>query len=136
MLFRNRPAWGQGSCWVCGEKKFDISHLCEISGRVMTLKQRTSVYKALGHPARLRMVDALAEGERCVCELVETAGLAWSTVSRHLAVLKQAGIVDDEKRGQQVYYSLRLHCITDLNRCLDEGRCGKSEAASRGCRKT
>lgn len=112
---------------------FDISLFCEIYIAGMTFKQRTAVYKALGHPARLRMVDALSDGERCVCELVETAGLAWSTVSRHLAVLKEAGILDDEKRGQQVYYRLRLHCITELNRCLDESRCEKRSGT--GCGK-
>ncbi len=85
----------------------------------MNLNQRTAVFKALGHPARLRMVDALADGEKCVCELVDVAGLAWSTVSRHLAVLKSAGVLEDEKRGQQVFYRLRLGCVADLNRCLD-----------------
>ncbi len=85
----------------------------------MTFNQRTAVFKALGHPARLRMVDALGDGERCVCELVEVAGLAWSTVSRHLAILKGAGVLEDEKRGQQVFYRLRLGCVEDLNRCLD-----------------
>lgn len=87
----------------------------------MTFQQRTAIFKALGHPARLRMVDALGAGERCVCDLVAIAGLAWSTVSRHLAILKDAGVLDDEKRGQQVYYRLRLGCIADLNRCLNGG---------------
>jgi len=95
----------------------------------MTLRQRTAVYKALGHPARLRMVDALGDGERCVCELVEVAGLAWSTVSRHLAILKKAGILEDEKRGQQVFYRLRLYCVADLNRCLN----GKASKPARSC---
>jgi len=96
----------------------------------MTLRQRTAVFKALGHPARLRMVDALGGGERCVCDLVGVAGLAWSTVSRHLAVLKRAGVLADEKRGQQVYYRLRLGCVDDLNRCLD----GSSVRGRPGCR--
>lgn len=100
----------------------------------MTLQQRTSVYKALGHPARLRMVDALDGGERCVCELVEIAGLAWSTVSRHLGILKKAGVLEDEKRGQQVYYRLKLGCVADLNRCL-EGAGGKTGAARSCCAK-
>lgn len=85
----------------------------------MNFKQRTSVFKALGHPARLRMVDALSNGEMCVCDLVEVANLAWSTVSRHLTVLKNAGVLEDEKRGQQVFYRLRLGCVGDLNRCLE-----------------
>lgn len=99
---------------------------------VMTLQQRTAVFKALGHPARLRMVDALGGGERCVCDLVEVAGLAWSTVSRHLAILKKAGVLDDERRGQQVFYRLRLGCVADLNRCLD-GSVGTGKKISQTC---
>ncbi|PTX92277.1 metalloregulator ArsR/SmtB family transcription factor [Opitutus sp. ER46] len=95
----------------------------------MTLQQRTAVFKALGHPARLRIVDALGEGERCVCDLVEVAGLAWSTVSRHLAILKDAGVLVDEKRGQQVFYRLQLGCVADLNRCLD----GSAPKATGSC---
>lgn len=94
----------------------------------MTLSQRTAIFKALGHPARLRMVDSLGDGERCVCELVEVAGLAWSTVSRHLAILKRAGVLEDEKRGQQVFYRLRLNCIAELNQCL--GGRGVSSSSS------
>ena len=85
----------------------------------MTLKQRTAVFKALGHPARLRIVDAVTDRELCVCDLVEIAGLGWSTVSRHLSVLKQAGVLEDEKRGQQVFYRLRLPCVAELSSCLD-----------------
>lgn len=84
----------------------------------MNLDQRTAVFKALGHSARLKMVDALVGGERCVCELVEMVGLQWSTVSRHLAILKEAGVVSDEKRGKQVFYRLKLTCVAEMNRCL------------------
>lgn len=79
-----------------------------------------SVFKALGHPARVAMVRQLADGERCVCDLVETAGLGWSTVSRHLGVLREAGVVADEKRGQQVYYRLTLPCVIRFLNCLDD----------------
>jgi len=100
----------------------------------MTLEERTNVFKALGHPARLKMVDALGGGELCVCDLVEVAGLQWSTVSRHLAILKAAGVVTDEKRGKQVFYRLSLCCVGEMNRCLDgkgEGaRCAASAAAT------
>lgn len=77
------------------------------------------VFKALGHPARLRMVKAMAGGERCVCELVEVAGLGWSTVSRHLGVLREAGVVKDEKRGQQVMYRVVLPCVNRFLDCLE-----------------
>jgi len=94
----------------------------------MNLEKRTLVFKALGNKARLKMVDALGGGELCVCDLVDVAGLRWPTVSRHLSVLKAAGIVADEKRGKQVFYRLSLCCIADMNRCLE----GKGETAC-GC---
>ena len=76
-----------------------------------TYKQRAAVIKALGHPSRLLIVDELARGERCVCELTELVGADISTVSKHLSVLKRAGLVQDEKRGVQVFYRLRCPCI-------------------------
>ncbi|MEX2578359.1 MAG: metalloregulator ArsR/SmtB family transcription factor [Verrucomicrobiales bacterium] len=78
-----------------------------------------AVFKSLGHPARVAMVRQLAGGERCVCELVEAAGLGWSTVSRHLGVLREAGVVSDEKRGQQVFYRLELPCVARFLDCLE-----------------
>jgi len=85
----------------------------------MKLGERTAIFKALGHPARLAMLDALGEGELCVCKLAEIAGGAMPTVSRHLAVLKSAGVIEDEKRGKNVYYRLKLRCVAEMNRCLD-----------------
>jgi DNA-binding transcriptional ArsR family regulator len=89
-------------------------------------KRRAETFKALGHPARLQMVDLLGDGERCVCELVEAVGLGWSSVSRHLAVLKAAGVVEDEKRGLQVFYRLSLPCVASFSACLDAARRGES----------
>ena len=77
-----------------------------------------AVFKALGHPARLRVVHELAEGERCVSDLVDLTGLGWSTVSRHLSVLKAVGVVADEKRGLQIFYRLKLPCVARFAACL------------------
>ena len=68
---------------------------------------RARILKALAHPTRLFIVEELARGERCVCELQEMIGADMSTVSKHLAQLKSAGVVADDKRGVQVYYNLR-----------------------------
>lgn len=76
------------------------------------------VFRALGHHARLAIAEKLADGERCVAELVDLVGLSWPTVSRHLAVLRTAGIVRDEKRGNQVIYTLALPCVATFARCL------------------
>ena len=75
--------------------------------------------KALAHPTRLFVVDELSRGERCVAELQEMIGADMSTVSRHLAVLRQAGVLRDEKRGNQVFYSLRAPCILDFFGCIE-----------------
>lgn len=82
-------------------------------------EMRAKVIKALAHPSRLMMVDALAEGERCVCELTELVGADISTVSKHLSVMKNAGIVDDRKVGQQVFYRLRVPCIIKFFGCVE-----------------
>ncbi len=65
------------------------------------------------------MLDALAEGEMCVCELTELVGADQSTVSKHLAVLKQAGIVEDRKDGVMTIYSLKTHCLSGMWKCIE-----------------
>jgi ArsR family transcriptional regulator len=87
------------------------------------------VFKALGNPARLTLVRTLQGGEHCVCDLVEAIGLGWSTTSKHLEVLRDAGVVASEKRGQQVFYRLELDCVAEFIACLDGA--GKRRAARR-----
>lgn len=82
------------------------------------ISAKAKVFKALGHPTRLMMVEKLSAGECCVCELVELAGVDFSTVSRHLSVLKEAGIIQDDKRGQKVFYRLELACVISFNECI------------------
>lgn len=81
--------------------------------------ERARIIKALAHPSRLMMVDALAEGEKCVCELRELVGSDMSTVSKHLSLMREAGLVDDRKVGQQVFYSLRVPCIVSFFGCVE-----------------
>lgn len=80
---------------------------------------RANVLKALAHPSRLLMVEALANGPRCVCELRELVGSDISTVSKHLSVLKNGGIVADEKSGTQVYYHLLTPCVLNFFGCIE-----------------
>jgi ArsR family transcriptional regulator len=81
---------------------------------------RAKIIKAMAHPTRLFIVDQLAKAdEKCVCELTEMIGADMSTVSKHLAVLKSAGIIQDEKRGSQVYYRLRVPCVTQFFGCVE-----------------
>ena len=81
---------------------------------------RAKVIKAMAHPSRLFIVDELSRGERCVCELRDMIGADISTVSKHLSVLKNAGLVDDEKRGLQVFYHLRVPCILKFFGCVED----------------
>ena len=80
---------------------------------------RSSILKAIAHSTRLFIVEQLSVKERCVCELQEMIEADISTVSRHLAVLKNAGIVQSEKRGVQVYYKLRCPCILEFLNCIE-----------------
>ena len=67
------------------------------------------VFKALGDPARLRLLSMIASrsgGEICVCELTPAFDLSQSTVSHHLKTLREAGLIDSERRGTWVYYRL------------------------------
>lgn len=86
-----------------------------------TLEKEAAIFKALGHPIRLAMVHALADGPRCVCELHSLVKAAsekdLSTVSRHLSTLQQAGIIESERRGTNIYYSLTLCCLGSFLKC-------------------
>ena len=82
-------------------------------------ERRAEILKALAHPSRLMMMDALADGERCVCELQELVGSSMPTVSRHLAQMKAAGIVAGRRDGNQIFYSLLVPCVTDVFDCIE-----------------
>jgi ArsR family transcriptional regulator len=83
------------------------------------LERRAAILKALAHPSRLAMVEALAKGEKCVCELRELVGADMSTVSKHLSVMKRAGLVESEKRGLQVFYTLLSPCVLNFFSCVE-----------------
>ena len=84
------------------------------------IEAKAAILKALGHPTRLWMVEQLGSGEKCVCELAEFINADFSTISKHLSVLKQAGVVTDEKRGKMVYYTLCVPCILDYMHCIEK----------------
>ena len=82
-------------------------------------KQQARVLKALANESRLLIVDRLSHGECTVGELTALVGSDQSTVSKHLAVLRNAGIVVDERRGAQVFYSLRVPCMLSFFSCVE-----------------
>jgi DNA-binding transcriptional ArsR family regulator len=78
------------------------------------------VFKALSNANRLLIVDALNGTERCVADLTALVGLDMSTVSNHLAVLRRVGLVVAERRGTQIFHSLRNPCVMNIFCCIDE----------------
>jgi len=87
--------------------------------RCRQLQSRAEVIKALAHPTRLFIVEELARRELCVAELTELVGADMSTVSRHLALLRNAGILEDERRGNCIYYHLLCTCALDFLTCAE-----------------
>ena len=85
-----------------------------------TLEKQALLFKALGHPTRLKMVYALSERDCCVCDLQKMIGDSLPTISRHLSVLKQAGVVRTTKSGLHVYYSLAIPCIASILNCSEK----------------
>lgn len=82
------------------------------------MKPLAGVFKALGHPVRLMIVEMLMDGERCVCELHKDSERDMSTISSHLNILKNSGVVTCEQRGKNVFYSLACPCLRDVLVCL------------------
>ncbi|OGP89076.1 MAG: transcriptional regulator [Deltaproteobacteria bacterium RBG_19FT_COMBO_43_11] len=80
---------------------------------------RAKIIKAMAHPSRLFIIEELNKKERCVNELTEMIGADVSTVSKHLSILKNAGLVADEKRGNSIFYSLRVPCIMEFMGCVE-----------------
>lgn len=89
------------------------------NGETLALRRLANVFKALGHPTRLWIARRLEGGASCVGELVDGTGEEFSTISQHLNVLRNSGVVEAEKRGKQVFYSLRYPCLPWLIRCME-----------------
>ncbi len=83
------------------------------------LRIKAEVFKAIGHPLRLGVVEFLEGGEKCVCEIVEHVGTGMSNVSKHLSVLRKAGIVADRRDGLRIMYRLTMPCTLDFVSCVE-----------------
>lgn len=80
---------------------------------------RSLVVKAMAHPTRLLVMEALMTGEKCVNDLTAMAGCDVTTLSKHLAVMKRAGLLVCDKRGLNVYYQIACPCFSEFFRCID-----------------
>ncbi len=84
------------------------------------IQAQAEIFKALGHPARLSIVETLAERPHCVCELVAMLPGTQATTSRHLDVLLKAGVVRRRKDGVKMFYELALPCLLKAMPCVTE----------------
>jgi ArsR family transcriptional regulator len=82
-------------------------------------KREARLLKALANEKRLKIIDRLNQGECHVGELVRVLETDQSTVSKHLAILRAVGVVDDDRRGNTVVYRLLTPCVIDFFRCAD-----------------
>lgn len=99
--------------------------------RKTLLQARANVLKAMAHPTRLFIIEELSGREWSVRDLTAQIGADVSTVSKHLAVLRQAGLVIDDKRGNQVFYKLAVPCILNFFDCVESVLESRSQAFSR-----
>jgi ArsR family transcriptional regulator len=83
-------------------------------------RARARVMKALGHPLRLQVVDVLHHGDRCLCDLHPLFKVRQPTLSRHLAVLKEAGLITERRTGPRVILHLATPCILRAFDCAME----------------
>ncbi len=81
-------------------------------------EMKAGVLTAAAHPIRLAIVDCLRDGELCVCDLAARVGAGRANVSRHLAVMLKAGLVDCRKDGLKVIYSLKAPCVLGFADCV------------------
>jgi len=81
---------------------------------------RAQILKALAHPVRILIVTALSAGDRCVCELAPLVDIDQSGLSRHLAILKQVGVVTERRDGNKVIHHLQTPCILRAFECAVE----------------
>lgn len=91
------------------------------------LRLKAELFKALGHPLRLGIVEFLKNDERCVCEIVDHVGTGMPNVSKHLSVLRKCGIISDRRDGLKMMYRLTMPCVLDFAGCAENHVIGRLE---------
>jgi ArsR family transcriptional regulator, lead/cadmium/zinc/bismuth-responsive transcriptional repressor len=103
---------------TCDERhEAELEALTSIQAKLLgarTVEAVADVFKLLGDPTRVRLVDALTHGERCVCDLAQLIGLTESAVSHQLRLLRAARLVRVRRAGRLAYYSLDDHHVVGL----------------------
>ena len=82
-------------------------------------EMRAHMFKALAHPMRIYILEKLRESPRCVCELAKEIGINKSIASKHLSQLREAGLINADKKGTLVEYKLTAPCVLDMAACAE-----------------
>ncbi|MFA7620891.1 MAG: metalloregulator ArsR/SmtB family transcription factor [Aminobacteriaceae bacterium] len=82
-------------------------------------RKKAAILKGIAHPVRMTIVEALARREMCVCDIAEMFHFDRTTISKHLALMKSLGMLEDRREGLNVYYSLRMSCLAPLLACVE-----------------
>lgn len=93
--------------------------MIKISSETGRLRLKAEVFKAMGHPIRLGIIEFLRNEEKCVCEIVDYMGTGMSNISKHLSVLKKAGILEDRRDGLKMMYRLVMPCALEFSSCVE-----------------
>ena len=80
----------------------------------IVIKLTADFFKTLAHPARIKILHSLENGERCVCDLLEEIDIEQSNLSQHLGLMKKQGIIDSKKDGQKVIYRIVYSSVMDV----------------------
>ncbi len=97
-----------------------IAAMIKLSSENEKLKFKAEVFKAMGHPLRLGIIEFLRDEEKCVCEIVDFMGTGMSNISKHLSVLKKAGILEDRRDGLKMMYRLIMPCAIEFSSCVEQ----------------
>ncbi|ARN57084.1 ArsR/SmtB family transcription factor [Sedimentisphaera salicampi] len=81
---------------------------------------KAEIIQAAAHPLRLAVIDFLAGGEQCVCDIASHLGAKRSNVSRHLSMMVRAGVLESRKDGLKMMYSLKTPCIVNFLDCVEQ----------------
>ncbi|MFH1825316.1 MAG: metalloregulator ArsR/SmtB family transcription factor [Candidatus Firestonebacteria bacterium] len=92
--------------------------MSEKTNEIFRLK--AEILQALGHPVRLKIVDFLSKGEKCVCEIVQTLKSERTGISKHLSILHRSGILSFRKDGKKIIYKLEIPCALNFLSCAEE----------------
>ena len=86
---------------------------------IETQRKKAKLLKAMGHPVRIEIIEVLGEKEMCACEIASLFDYDRTTVSKHLAILKDLGIIEQRRDGLYIYYKLNLRCLVPMLQCIE-----------------